>query len=124
MKATSFLWNDAPLVPESDVAKAQVVIYFGPVGRLKRSGFHEQLRQAFPAALLFGCSSGGQIGKLGYDEGAVAGIALSFASSCCRIAKTSVADCENSFETGASIARELADEDLAGNPRCSATVLT
>ncbi len=85
----------------------QLVLVFGAVTTLRRPNLVGAIRRDYPGALLFGCSTAGEIcGSQVSDDSAVV-TALHFEHSQFRAAQAVVAESADSFAAGERIARQL-----------------
>lgn len=100
--------------PDPKSRDADVVFYFGARHDLADRSLYPNLRNAFPKAILAGCSTGGQIGSEGLSDGPVVGLAMSLERSATRLARLPISGPENSFAAGVRIGGELNAPDLAG----------
>jgi len=91
-------------------AAASLVLAFGEGAVL--AGRAEELRAAFPGAVLLGCSTAGEIRGAGVSDGSLAVTAARFGSTELRAAKARVAHIGDSLAAGAALARELEGRDL------------
>lgn len=92
-----------------------LVLYFGSRAKLSAGETYETLQRAFPAAVVCGCSTGGQIiGDTVVDEDVVA-MSFAFERTRVRLASEALADPAGSRACGEALGRTLAAEDgLAG----------
>lgn len=93
--------------PETDL-----LLVFGSAGPFSAPGFADRLRTAFPQAILFGCTTAGEITAAGVDEGCITLTAIRFASVVARCATTPLADMDDSFAAGQRLGQQLAASDL------------
>jgi len=89
------------------VPNAHVVLAFGSTADLKVSNCLELIRQAFPNAHLFGCTTAGEILGTGVRYGSVAVTAFSLEHSQVLTAKVSILGPERSLEAGTRLAQLL-----------------
>ncbi|MBP0462374.1 FIST C-terminal domain-containing protein [Roseomonas sp. PWR1] len=115
MRVAKLSWSpQAGLSSTGDEPQADLVLYFGARPVLAEGGCHQALREAFPGAVVVGCSTGGQSLGLEVEEDGAVGAALRFAGTRVRLAT------ENAIERGAShacgrrLGAALAAPDLAG----------
>src|ERR1041385_1804129 len=97
--------------PKLDSPNTLVVAFAAP-------SFHDrpellaQLKQAFPASTVIGCSTSGEIDQTRIRDESIVVAAARFGGSRVRHAATRLKDASESFEAGAKIADELAGPDL------------
>lgn len=116
MKTHELFWNaDQGLVcPEGAAGDADLVVYFGPRQLLTRDDWHKAMSAAYGKALLFGCSSGGQISGRDVGDDSVNAVAIKFERTTIRAASAAIANADASRQCARSIAEQLAAPDLAG----------
>ncbi len=95
-------------------SEAELALYFGPRRLLETSAFAAELARAFPRALRFGCSSGGQIVDGDVSDDAVAVTLARFERTRLRGAAALVSGPHASRSAGADLAGRLEARDLAG----------
>lgn len=101
-------WNAV----DARTGQASLVLYFAAPGTLPPEAVLADLRQAYGAVPIVGCTTGGEIlGAEVLDDSVVAS-AVGFDRAHVRIAARDLSDTAQSFETGAGLARELAGDDL------------
>ena len=81
-------------------------------GRMAEPGLLETLRAAFPAAVLAGCSTAGEIGDLGVTDERLGLTAVRFDQPGVTLATTDLASMADSFDAGARLAQDLQVEGL------------
>ena len=101
--------GDAPLSAEADL-----VLAFGPRGRLRDAAAATALARAYPKAQVVGCSSGGDIQGLGTTDGGVAVTAVSFERTAAVAVSVRLAAGEPDDATGERLARLLPPSHAAG----------
>jgi hypothetical protein len=95
-------------------ANADLVLYFGNRDALRCQTRYAELRSAYPAAKIVGCSAMQSIvGETMREDGIVA-VALGFAGTTIAVAHARVGELSQSFSAGESIGKALAADDLAG----------
>ena len=98
----------------SDVAAlANVVLVFGGVEPLETRRWLEPLRELYPQALMFGCSTAGEIVDDSVVDGAIVATALAFSSTRCALACVAVDRHASSFAAAAELVARLPTEGLA-----------
>lgn len=93
-------------------ASAQVVFLFGGAKMLKQSGCLDAVRQAYPKAHLFGCSTSGEIQADHVWDETIALTAIAFDHTRVATARARIEGPERSFEAGEKLARQLKPEGL------------
>jgi hypothetical protein len=95
----------------STLSDASWVVYFAAPEALSEARFRE-LKQRYPAALLLGCTTGGEITVDDVQEGTLSAMAVKFDGTRVRGAERAIAAADQSFEVGAALGAELAGDDL------------
>ena len=98
---TSTLTNDA-----------QLVLLFGHGDIVAEQQIPALVREAFPYAHLFGCSTGGEIHGARVDDNTLTLTAVSFEHSHIRTARAPIESPPDSFAAGESVVRELDQDGL------------
>jgi hypothetical protein len=115
LRTESFIWRPQETHgPSARLGEAQLVLFFGPRQLLAERQHYAALRQAYPGAILLGCSSGGQIVPEGVEEGVISGLAMHFATSRLRLHREPVSPGAASRHIGRRLGEALAAPDLAG----------
>lgn len=94
------------------LADAQLVLIFGGTDRLDAVRFGE-LRARYPGAILFGCSSAGEILGANVSDDTVTATAVRFADTPLRLARQRVAGGGDSHAVGRALAEQLPAEGLS-----------
>ncbi|MBV9555918.1 MAG: FIST C-terminal domain-containing protein [Pseudolabrys sp.] len=94
--------------------RADLVLFFGARDALANPACYDALRARFPGAHILGCSTGGQIRSGDVVDDDVAAIAMQFDKTKIKLACASAENVSQSRACGATIARALAADDLAG----------
>lgn len=132
MKIEQRKWDEAngwtPALHGASPLACQIVFVFGAVSTLRDKGLADAVRAAYPGALLFGCSTAGEIyGDTVCDDAAIV-TALRLERSQLRAAQASVQSSADSFDAGERIARQLPagipDGKLGDLPLMHVLVLT
>ncbi len=100
-------------------AAAHLVLVFGAPAALSQPGLLAELQQRHPSALLFGCSTAGEIHGTEVADDSVVATAVHFAATRLHSARVALAECaDNSFQAGECLAAALPLElpGLAGAP--------
>jgi len=104
-------WLSNAAVPNPN---PDLVLYFGNRDALRSADRYTELRAAYPAAKIVGCSATRSIvGDVMLESGIVA-VALGFAHTAVRIAQAHVAEPSRSAAAGEVLGAALAAEDLVG----------
>lgn len=90
---------------------ASLVLIFGGTDRLTKERFDE-IRAAYPDAILLGCSTAGEIIDTRVHDDSIAVTALRLEKTRIRLARQTVAAPEESHRAGEALARELQAPDL------------
>jgi hypothetical protein len=96
----------------TELADAQLVIYFAGKGVLNSGERFGELRSFYPSAHIIGCSTGGEIYGDEVLDGTISAAAISFKYTTLKTASVGVRDVHDSFNAGKQIARELVAPDL------------
>ena len=91
---------------------ADLLLVFGDIAHFTAPGFHASLRQAFPDALLLGCTSAGEITANGVDDGTCTVTAVKFDQTRLKQASTRLASMDESFAAGERLGKQLAADPL------------
>jgi len=116
MHAKRFIWcpgRDLD-VPGAEIDRPDLAIYFGSREALADGAAYEAMRQRFPGAILFGCSTGGQIDQNDVRDDAVVGAIVKMDRSALRTAQTELAPGKSTRRCGRELAQRLDAPDLAG----------
>ncbi|MDB5970589.1 MAG: hypothetical protein JWQ90_3039 [Hydrocarboniphaga sp.] len=98
-------WN--PAGPATLAQSAQLVLVFGAMSALRNSGLVQMIREFYPAAHIFGCSTAGEIcGTLVSDDSLVT-TAIHFEHTQLRAAQISLGADADGLRTGEYQARQL-----------------
>ncbi|MCE2949318.1 MAG: FIST signal transduction protein [bacterium] len=89
-----------------------LVLAFGSVSRMAEPGLLEALRDAFPATVLAGCPTAGEIGDLGVTDQMLGLTAVRFDQPGVTLATTDLASMADSFDAGVRLALDLPVEGL------------
>lgn len=117
MKVEQCLWSDLtgwqPVPPSEMRDDAHLVLVFGGTSTLKSPERFEEIRKAFPAAHIFGCSTAGEIcGTQVLDDSLVV-TAVHFERTTIAASLININDVENSYEAGKRLAASLEPKGLA-----------
>ncbi|MFH0996244.1 MAG: FIST N-terminal domain-containing protein [Pseudomonadota bacterium] len=91
---------------------AQLVMLFGATAILKEQRLVEQVKDAYPKAHIFGCSTAGEICGAQVSDDSLVSTAVCFEHTQVRGGRIGLGQMENSFHAGESLARLLDPEGL------------
>jgi len=103
---TRALPTPAELAPLAAI-DPQLVLVFAAMARITEPGLLPALRGAFPGAVLAGCSTAGEIGRLGVTDDTVGLTAIHFEQPGIRLATTEMTSMADSFDAGIRLAAKL-----------------
>jgi hypothetical protein len=117
MKTEQSLWTQAGGWNHGNFGglgrSASLVLAFGSTAALKDGALLRDVRTAYPAATILGCSTAGEIcGEQVYDDSLVAS-AVAFDCTEVRGGRISIRDAEDSYDAGKTLATSLPTEGLA-----------
>ncbi len=98
--------------PQDLTGPAQLVLIFGDAELVRSSGCLELAQQRFPAAQVFGCTTGGAIHGRRVRDNTLSLTAASFEHTEIRCATVPLAAPENSFEAGERLVRSFDPQGL------------
>ena len=117
MKLEQRRWTEATgWMPETSGAlgaSAQLVLIFGGRAFLSEQKWFEDIKQAYPDAHIFGCSTAGEICGTQVTDDALVTTAVHFDDTQVQGAHIKLRDAENSFHAGESLALSLDKNGLA-----------
>lgn len=111
VQQTIFLSGE-PLALDAPLRAAQLVLLFGSPSQLAGDALFPTLRAAYPAALIVGCSTAGEIFGTTVSDDSLLVSAVHFEHTHVRLAKAAIGDAPNSFALGQSMADSLRGEAL------------
>ena len=113
---TSLLWHDTKSwkVKGKKPDSPDLVLAFISPAMADMHGKFDTLRRIFPTSIVVGCSTGGEIFQGEVSEGGATGTAITFDKTKVKLARALLEAPEQSFETGVSLAQDLAADDLSG----------
>lgn len=116
MQVVDFTWSEADGfgAPVDAARDADLVLYFGGRAALQNPGWFARWRDAFPKALIFGCSTGGQIMRSDILDDEIAAVAIRFETTTLRQVIVPIATSADSRHCGHAIAEALRGPGLAG----------
>ncbi|HVS52179.1 MAG TPA: FIST N-terminal domain-containing protein [Opitutaceae bacterium] len=86
---------------------AQVVLVFGRPSMVEQSGCRAACRQVYPHAILFGCSTGGEIADTRVTDDTVTLTAIAFQNTTVATAHTTIDGPEQSFDAGVRLVQQF-----------------
>lgn len=95
------------------VHKAQLVLVFGSSPSFGKSSWIPQLKTQYPEALIFGCSTAGEIAGTEVSDGTVVATAIELEKTSIKLAVIAIAESLDSEEAGRELATQLPHENLA-----------
>lgn len=98
----------ATLQPDS----ANLLLVFGSLDHFASPGLSETLSNAFPGALLLGCSTAGEITAGGVDDGTCTVTAINFNEARLSQGCTRLSGMDDSFAAGVRLGQKIAANDL------------
>lgn len=98
----------ATLQPDS----ANLLLVFGSLDHFASPGLSETLSNAFPGALLLGCSTAGEITAGGVDDGTCTVTAINFNEARLNQGCTRLSGMDDSFAAGVRLGQKIAANDL------------
>jgi hypothetical protein len=111
MKTEQYILTDGPLQGNLG-AQANLVLLFGATKRIKEKGLTNRIRLAYPKACIFGCSTAGEIIGTQVLDNSLIVTAVSFSATKVAGSMVKSTGIEDSYKTGAELARSLAGDDL------------
>jgi hypothetical protein len=115
MRAQQVVWNSqSGWRTEGEVGAPALVLYFGTREALACGQRYEELRAMFPAALVVGCSTGGQINNNDIGDEDIVAAAVSFEATTLRLCRQEICQAHRSRDFGEALGRALQADDLAG----------
>ncbi|MEO8347504.1 MAG: FIST N-terminal domain-containing protein [Acidobacteriota bacterium] len=101
-----------PHPPSGSVMTPQLVLTFGSPSALKEPGLLEEVTNAFPDALLFGCSTAGEIHGTRVTDLSLVVTCVEFESSSIETARVAIENSTQSYEAGQQLAASISAEGL------------
>lgn len=93
-------------------SQADLLLIFGSIQHLTFPGLRESLQEAFPEALLLGCSTAGEITAAGVDDGSCSVTAIEFGQTLLTQGSARLAGMDDSFAAGERLGQQIAAVDL------------
>jgi hypothetical protein len=110
----SWLVPDCGELARLQQAEPDLIIYFGSRTALASGAAFAQLQAACPAAMILGCSTGGQIHEHDTVDDEITGVAIRFDATRIRLVSEMVGSSADSRHCGRTIGERLLAPDLAG----------
>lgn len=110
-----FFREDSGWTPEMLAAEKkdwQLVMVFGASYLLKRQALFEEIRSFYPQAIIFGCSTAGEILGSQVQDETVALTAVQFHKTSCLASQIKIDRVENSYQVGQSLVKAFPARDL------------
>lgn len=108
MKWTSDHTWDVP----AQLNDADIVFVFGASDLLSDERLHE-LRDRYPTAILFGCSTAGEIQDVTVNDNTITATAVRFSDTKVQLASLDIAENGDSYELGKVLAKQLPQQNLS-----------
>ncbi len=105
-KTLSTLPINSPLI------SANLVLVFGSVKRFNDNNLLSTLKARYPTAQIVGCSTSGEINATGVFDDSLQITSIQWEKTLQRIASTQMTNMQSSFETAASLAKQLKMDNL------------
>src|ERR1700730_9811407 len=110
----SWLLPDCGELAKLKQAEPDLIIYFGSRTALASGAAFEQLKAAYPGAMVLGCTTGGQIHEHDTVDDEITGVAIRFDQTRIRLVSEMVGCSADSRDCGRAIGERLLAPDLAG----------
>jgi len=98
----------------SPLPNANLVLVFGSVKRFSESKLTSFLKDRYPTAQIIGCTTSGEINPSGVFDDSLQITAILWEKTMQRVVHTKMSGMQNSFETAATLAKQLAAESVLG----------
>lgn len=96
----------------SPLPSANLVLVFGSIKRFSDAKLQNTLKNRYPTAQIIGCTTAGEISPNGVFDESLQITAILWEKTMQRVAHVKMSDMQNSFETGAGIAKQLKADSL------------
>ncbi|MFZ3088671.1 MAG: FIST N-terminal domain-containing protein [Methylotenera sp.] len=96
----------------SPLPTANLVLVFGSVKRFGEAKLQNTLKERYPTAQIIGCSTSGEITASGVFDDSLQITAILWEKTIQRVTHTKMTGMQNSFETAASLAKQLKSDSL------------
>lgn len=100
------------LPSESPLPAANLVLVFGSVKRFSEGKLQGFLKSRYPTAQIVGCTTSGEISANGVTDESIQISAIQWEKTIQRVAQVKMSGAQNSFETGAGLAKQLKADSL------------
>ena len=111
MQIEQLLWDEKsgwiPSTPAQLSRRAQIVFIFGSRSALARKECMAKLREAYPDAQLFGCSTAGEILGTRVRDNSLVVTAVAFDTTTVRSGRVNIGDHDDSREAGRELASQM-----------------
>lgn len=97
---------------EGEITSPQLILLFGGVDSLRDEEAIGELRRRWPDALLFGCTTAGEICDVSVSDDSLVATAIEFEHTRTQIVRTSLDESGGSFEAGELLGRALEKDQL------------
>lgn len=116
MRIEQRLWSEnsgwVPAFAGSGDHSWHLVLIFGMPAIIKRLSLFNEIRSNYPKAIIFGCSSGGEICGARVHDNSIVLTAIHFERTRCFGAQISIGHIKESFQAGQTLVKSLPGEDL------------
>ncbi len=116
MKIEQVRWTKTggwePHVPQVLGNRAQLVLVFGGASVIQRQDLLDELKSAYPAANLLGCSTAGEIFDTQVSDDTLVATAIEFEKTKIKGVGLQLNEVENSYQAGLKLTEQLPKEDL------------
>lgn len=96
----------------SPLAAANLVLVFGSVKRFNEGKLQSALKARYPVAQIVGCTTSGEISPTGVYDDSIQITAIQWQKVMQRVAQAKIAGMQDSFDTAASLAKQLKADSL------------
>jgi hypothetical protein len=96
----------------SPLPNANLVLVFGSVKRFSEGKLTSFLKDRYPTAQIIGCTTSGEINPSGVFDDSIQITAILWEKTMQRVVHTKMSGMQNSFETAATLAKQLAADSL------------
>jgi len=117
MKVEQGRWTDLngwwPIPPGELKDQADLVLIFGSTKNIQKESLLKEVQAAYPQAVLFGCTTAGEIFDMQVVEDSLSIAAVQFEKTEIEISCISIREVDQSFKVGKELAHSLSPEGLA-----------
>jgi hypothetical protein len=111
MKVEQRKWDKlngwSPEHPQADMHNAQLVLIFGATSLMKEHSLFQQIKDCYPQAHTFGCSTAGEIYGTRVFDDTIITTAISFEHTQIKDSQVELSQVQNSFQAGEYLAKTL-----------------